>query len=348
MNIYLVDIKNEYTSHLIKILTPVIFEGIQSIYDNAKDCLEEQSLKLFQEYLRNIPNWNNNTIMTETDRIKTSTKTYLEALMRATIKANIMLLAFNPFNKNDKMTIDKNLHRNIQLSDFIHHIYIECAREFWNNPYLLYHKYSPVDIKRNQRDSLSVIKESIREAIRKLLPIEDIVKIYLNDNISEETEKKITEDLKHFTENDDKPKPNPKIDNTTGLSDITEQNIPQLLEKQPEKQQNTKDLLDISVIESSEEAVSKNIESKVAEKATVPDLMKGGNKSSDEDLLKKIEMKINSNHSTVSSVKPIKKTKDLDKKLEDVLGDTDIETSINYSPENNINDYQEIYGNNSS
>ena len=31
-----------------------------------------------------------------------------------------------------------DIRQNIKIEDFIHKIYIECARELWNNPYLFY------------------------------------------------------------------------------------------------------------------------------------------------------------------------------------------------------------------
>ena len=51
----------------------------------------------------------------------------------------------------------------IKLSDFIHRVYIECV-ENSNNPYLLYHVYEPIDLRK--RESINIIKESIRESIK--------------------------------------------------------------------------------------------------------------------------------------------------------------------------------------
>ena len=36
----------------------------------------------------------------------------------------------------------------------------------------MYHQYQPIELKRNQRDTMSLIKESIKEAIRKLIRTE--------------------------------------------------------------------------------------------------------------------------------------------------------------------------------
>ena len=77
-------------------------------------------------------------------------------------------------------------------------MYCECARELWNNPDLLFHNYPPLEIKRNQRKCLSIIKDCIREAIRKLIPVRHILKIYLGEdielnNVNDEFEKVLTD-----------------------------------------------------------------------------------------------------------------------------------------------------------
>jgi len=180
-----VETKNEYTTHLINILTPLIFEGLQSIYNDAQKISSSNDvLKIFQDFLRKVPGWNQNTINIEANRIVSSTTSYewLNNLIKATVKSHIIILMYNPTIKIQNK-IDSNYYQNIKISDFIHMIYIECAREFWNNPYLLFHEYPPIEIKRNQRDSMNIIKDCIKEAIRKLLPVKHILQIYLGEEL---------------------------------------------------------------------------------------------------------------------------------------------------------------------
>ena len=48
----LVETKNEYTTHLTNILTPLIFEGLQSVYKQALDTSKNNDvLKLFQSLI---------------------------------------------------------------------------------------------------------------------------------------------------------------------------------------------------------------------------------------------------------------------------------------------------------
>jgi len=186
----LVETKNEYTTHLSNILTPLIYQGLQSIYNEAKNIVNNNGetnmiLKIFQSCLKSILTWNTITIDKATNAILTSSQSYewLNDLIKATLKSNLMVLVYNPSCKY-QTKIDPSLYQSIKTSEFIHRVYIECARELWNNPYLMYHDYPPIEIKRNQRDCMIIIKESIKESLRKLLPVKHILQVYLGEDIN--------------------------------------------------------------------------------------------------------------------------------------------------------------------
>ncbi|VVU94871.1 hypothetical protein CPAV1605_596 [seawater metagenome] len=186
---YLVEIKKEYTITLVNILTPSIYQGIESIYKESQQLgNEEDILKIFQGLLRRVPKWNQDLIEVEADRILTNSRCndWLYDLVKAVIKSNIILLSNSSLRKKKNNTINPDFYENISFNDFIHKVYIECAREIWNNPYLFSHDYTPIDIKRNQRDALCLIKEAIQEAIRKMLPVRHILEEYLGNNIIED------------------------------------------------------------------------------------------------------------------------------------------------------------------
>jgi hypothetical protein len=176
--LYLIETKKEYTIHLINELTPLMYEGIQSIYQDAKDnSNENEELKLFQSLLRKIPSWNEHLIEQETNRIiKNSSKSdIIEDLINAVIKSNIMILTNTPPEKKDNLQIKHD----ILTTKFIHNSYIEIARNIFQNPYLFYHKLNSFELKKNQRESHECIKKSIEQAIRKLLPMNVILQNYL-------------------------------------------------------------------------------------------------------------------------------------------------------------------------
>jgi hypothetical protein len=212
MSNFLVETKYEYTTQLINILTPIIYEGVQSIYSEAREISTNENIfKNFQIFLKRIPKWNNELISRESTRILNNSKSYswLHDLIKATLKANIIVLTHNP-SSSTQVKVNPNLYNDIKIEDFIHKIYIECARELWNNPYLLFHEYPPIELKRNQRDTINLIKECIKEAIRKLLPVQHILQIYLGEDM-------------------EKDLPNDKFENT--ISEIEEKNLSKLIKK---------------------------------------------------------------------------------------------------------------------
>ena len=168
--------KNEYTTYLINILKSIIYDGFQSIYnDGLKISSHNDEIKIFQLLIKTIPEWTDNILTQEVNRINIVSKcNFLNDLLNAIIKANISLLSNNTTNQKEFT---------IEFKKFIHYCYIITAKEFYIYPELFYHLNKPIEIKRNQREILNIIDNSIRNAIRKILPIDKILKDYLNDKL---------------------------------------------------------------------------------------------------------------------------------------------------------------------
>ncbi len=190
----IVDIKNEYTDCLLNIITPLLYEGINSIYNTA--IIKEEEiikssrlddniknpgiLKLFQILLKDIPNLNNSNIESEVLRIKEQSKCseWFDLLVKSTIKSYIILLTFNSYNKS-KIVEDK-YHETIDINLFIHKCYIESCKNIYNNPNLFWHKYDNLQLKNNQKEIYLLINNGIKEAIRKSLPMKLILEEYIS------------------------------------------------------------------------------------------------------------------------------------------------------------------------
>ena len=63
--------KMEYTSQLIDNISPHIFDGVKSIYDESKLYHKTHQNKsivvIFRTFLEKVPSWSNEIIETETD-----------------------------------------------------------------------------------------------------------------------------------------------------------------------------------------------------------------------------------------------------------------------------------------
>jgi hypothetical protein len=239
MSIILIEIKNEYTSRLLNILAPLIYNGVNSIYiDATKVAHENDILKVFQTCLKAIPKWDSSIIDRETTRIlkESNSVEWLEDLIKATLKSHIQVLTYN-CNKNSSVL---NEYNNVSVQKLIHMIYIETARELWNNPFLLFHRCPPIEQKRNQRDCLGLIKDCIKEALRKLLPYKQILKQYLCDTTFDvnnlEIDNNITDqeinnlkqmfntDLHQQQENNNTPQPPNQPNQLDQLDQLTQPN----------------------------------------------------------------------------------------------------------------------------
>lgn len=213
----IVETKNEYTTFLVNIITPLLYEGIKSMYiysleshnklaNNTDSQNINGPLKIFQMCLKEIPALSHQIIENETRRIKEFSKCseWFDNLVKATIKSNIILLTYTP-GKTTSLSNSK-FHETIDIHNFIHKCYIESAKAFYNNPELFWHEYSALEIKRNQKEAYKIIKLSIMEAIRKMLPIQSILTEYLsNEFISPEIMRQnVEQDMYQVMESDGK------------------------------------------------------------------------------------------------------------------------------------------------
>lgn len=179
----LIEAKKRYIEQLQQILTPRMYEGFESIYDNSLELLENEFeeknqqtrsiAKVFQEALKEIPLWNQDIIDHECYRIiQVSNCDYLEDLIEAVFIAESKILtAVQSIKGKTKVHVPRASH-------FVHRCYIAAAREIYKNPYVFNHsrELSPQEKHNNMRHTLHMIQEGVSNAIRELLPIRDILK----------------------------------------------------------------------------------------------------------------------------------------------------------------------------
>ena len=187
----LTESKNEWCARLVTILNHCIVTGIKSIYDEAiKLCIENEEdnkyLMTFQNLLTQVPQWNPTIIEIERKRIeKASGCKYLEDLI--TCVHIIQLKALTCIRVGQKQ---KKIDINIPSVDkFIHKIYVNSARKLYTNIYLFEKDILPLQHQKNNRELELLIKESILLTIRDNIPVDKILRTYM-----EETEEHIIDD----------------------------------------------------------------------------------------------------------------------------------------------------------
>ena len=189
----LVDAKTEYTKQLITVFKQCLYQGIKSVYMDAKEICNQDNrptdvLMVFQDLLARIPKWSQDIINTEYQRtVNVSKCDYIEDLLKVIYISHIKVLTIvHSAKTNKKITVKVP-----SGSHFMHLCYIECARDFWKNPYYFSENINKYELQKNIRESECIITECITETIRKQLPVRNILKEYLNDpdtDIDEENE----------------------------------------------------------------------------------------------------------------------------------------------------------------
>jgi hypothetical protein len=180
--------RNEWCARLVSIFTPLMTEGIKSIFNEAmKMCLENDEpskyLMTFQNLLSRIPKWNSVIVEEERKRIiERSGCGYLEDLITCVHIIQLKVLTcIRVGNKQKKIDISIP-----KLDHFIHKVYIHIARKVYMNVYLFETNISPLQTQKNGRELEQIIQECILHTIRESIPTEQIIRAYMDESVEHE------------------------------------------------------------------------------------------------------------------------------------------------------------------
>ena len=194
----LIESKNEWSARLLNILTPCVIDGITSIFSESIKLCETTNeknkyLMTFQNLLNNIPKWSSNIVEQEKNRIiETSYCDYLEDLITCIHIVQLKALSTARVGlKQKKINIDIP-----NINTFIHKLYINVARKLYVNIYLFEKNISPLNIQKNNRELEILIKENILNTIRESVPIDNILKAYLDE--TQETDVEVEEKIENI------------------------------------------------------------------------------------------------------------------------------------------------------
>ena len=175
-------VKQTMRENLGRVLIPHIADGLWSIYDNAKSACErneqpEKTLQTFQNLLTRIPQWGEDTLRKEVDRISLASKCdYIEDLLLGVFVSYIR--AFASLQQAETTHVNIEFDRP-SLSKFIHSFYNAAARKSWSNAYL----FKTIGVSseqqaRNRRDIETLLEATMSEVVDSFIPWRDISKAY--------------------------------------------------------------------------------------------------------------------------------------------------------------------------
>jgi len=176
--------KGEYTRQLCVFLIPCLESYFLELLEEGKAQSPAPSKHLwqFQNLLQSIPDWNQDKVIRETERIQKDCKCdYLEELLTAVFIAHTKVLSairLTTKQKKLQITIPK-------IDHFLHRVLSDCARSLWTNAYLFAESNS-IEKQKNLRHVSALIQEAILQAIRGLLPVKSILREYLHEDDEDE------------------------------------------------------------------------------------------------------------------------------------------------------------------
>ena len=190
--------KGEYTRQLCVFLVPCLESYFLELLEEAKGLAANPSKTLwhFQSLMQSIPDWNQDKVTKETDRIQADCKCdYLEELLTAVFIAHTKVLSairLTTRQKKLQITIPK-------IDHFLHRVLSDSARALWTNAYL-FAETNSIDKQKNLRQVSALLQESVLQGIRGLLPVKSILREYLNneddDDDSDDEKEKEKEKVK--------------------------------------------------------------------------------------------------------------------------------------------------------
>lgn len=220
--------RNEWCSRLVCVFTPLVIEGVRSIFNESwKLCIENDEaskyLMTFQNLISRVPKWNANIIEEERKRIvERSGCNYLDDLITCVHIIQLKVLTcIRVGNKQKKIDITTP-----NLDSFIHKVYINVARKCYTNVYLFEKNISPLLAQRNNRELELIVQECILNTIRDSIPTEAIIRAYMDEAVEQE-EEVIIENIE--PEKEPEPEPEPEKEKETATKEKDQEETPQIV-----------------------------------------------------------------------------------------------------------------------
>ena len=174
----IVEAKAEYTKQLITVLTEPVYEKLMAVYDRVDEStkVRRELLINVQKELKQIPLWNQAQIDYEVDKV-TRSCSWIGDLVAAIFISNVKILTSVKIGK-DKKKIQITMPKTDQ---FVHKVFIETAAKLYDNPFVF-------QTANKKPEVVAIIRQSIEDTIRTLLPFQNILQSYLGETLNSPSE----------------------------------------------------------------------------------------------------------------------------------------------------------------
>ena len=175
--------KLQLREHLSSLLVPSISQGFWSVKETAETlCIRnkqpDEVLRTFQNMVTKIPEWTEQTLTEEVERIIKITKcSYLDDLLFGVFLAYMKVFASLQYRGTSSQI--KIEFERPNVSKFIHELYKHSARKLWQSAFLFKTlQVSSEQQARNRQEVEQIINKCIDDVIRSFLPWDVIAKSY--------------------------------------------------------------------------------------------------------------------------------------------------------------------------
>ena len=204
----LVEAKREYLGQLCLIMSPVMIEVFQDMYDEATKLSKgRKTLIMFQKVLKEVPNWSNQMSANHTSNIADRCAWFNDLLAAVFVACTKILSAVRL--KTDNKKISLKLPTN---EVFIQTCYNNVAKDLYKDPYIFHEEQSEYmrDDQLTQR-----ISTCIESTVKELIPVQQILQTYMSQesrDIDLDGDVQDTEDPDVFDDPEEVPEAMPEAE----------------------------------------------------------------------------------------------------------------------------------------
>ncbi len=212
----MVEAKKEYMGQLCLIMTPVMIEVFQDMYDEAAKLSKgRKTLIMFQKLLKEVPNWSNQMSAQHTSNIADRCAWFNDLLAAVFVACTKILSAVRL--KADNKKISLKLPTN---EVFIQTCYNNIAKDIYRNPYVFHEEQSEY----TRDDELTHrFTTCIENTVKELIPVQQILQTYMSQetrDIDIDGEVQDTEDPDVFDGPEEIPFPEPESESLPENEDM--------------------------------------------------------------------------------------------------------------------------------
>ena len=168
----LVEAKREYLEQLSILMCPVMIDVFDEMYEEAQKLSKgRKALIMFQNLLKDVPEWNETMAKQNTDNIANRCA-WFKDLVAAVFVSSVKILSAVRLSKDTKKLSVKLPSNEV----FIHSCYKNVAKDIYKNPYVFSDNQSEHDRNDKLYERFSACVET---TVKELIPVQEILQTYM-------------------------------------------------------------------------------------------------------------------------------------------------------------------------